>query len=150
MICRLLVLRLDPCRELVERDPQGRRELGERTKTAAFASHFDLAQVTRRDAGGSGERLAAEAAVRAPNAHRVLAVYHPQPVMVDPRPYAAGDVISKGPEPTKTLLPPTQYLNIPPERSGLLFVFRVFDRVAYAVVLNTTDPVFPGDVVRKP
>jgi hypothetical protein len=32
----------------------------------------------------------------------------------------------------------------------LLFVFRVFDRVAYAVVLNTTDPVFPGDVVRKP
>ena len=80
----------------------------------------------------------------------VLAVYHPQPVMVDPRPYQGGDVTAKGPEPTKILLPPTQYLNIPPERSGLLFVFRVFDRVAYAVVLNTTDPVFPGDVVRKP
>jgi hypothetical protein len=80
----------------------------------------------------------------------VLAVYHPQPVMVDPQPYETRDIFSKGPEPTKTLLSPTQYLNIPPERNGLLFIFRVFDRVAYAVVLNTTDPVFPGDVVRKP
>jgi hypothetical protein len=80
----------------------------------------------------------------------VLAIYHPAPVMVDPRPYEGGDVFSKISDQTKVLLPPTQYLNIPAERTGLLFVFRVFDRVAYAVVLNTTDPVFPGDVVRKP
>jgi hypothetical protein len=80
----------------------------------------------------------------------VLAVYHPGPVMVDPRPWEGGEVFSKTSDRTKTLLPPTQYLNIPPERTGLLFVFRVFERVSYAVVLNTTDPVFPGDVVRKP
>jgi len=80
----------------------------------------------------------------------VLAIYHPAPVMADPRPYEGGDVFSKISDQTKVLLPPTQYLNIPAERTGLLFVFRVFDRVAYAVVLNTTDPVFPGDVVRKP
>jgi hypothetical protein len=26
----------------------------------------------------------------------------------------------------------------------------VFDRVAYAILLNTTDPVVIGDVVRRP
>jgi hypothetical protein len=81
----------------------------------------------------------------------VLAVYHPAPVMVDPRSYDGGaDILSKTSDQTKALVQPKRYLNIPPERSGLLFVFRVFNRVAYAVVLNTTGPVFPGDVVRKP
>ena len=39
---------------------------------------------------------------------------------------------------------------MPDERSGLLFVFRVFDRVSYAILLNTTDPVAVGDYVRNP
>jgi hypothetical protein len=42
------------------------------------------------------------------------------------------------------------YINIPPERIGLLFVFRVFDNVSYAILLNTTDPVLAGDYVRNP
>jgi hypothetical protein len=33
---------------------------------------------------------------------------------------------------------------------GLVFVFRVFDRVAYGILLNTTDPVVVGDLIRKP
>jgi len=42
------------------------------------------------------------------------------------------------------------YINIPAERIGLLFVFRVFDNVSFAILLNTTDPVESGDYVRNP
>jgi hypothetical protein len=80
----------------------------------------------------------------------VLAIYHPAPVIADPRPYEGPDVISKLVEQTRAIVPPTRYLNLPPERSGLLFVFRVFDKLSYAIVLNTTEPIVVGDVVRKP
>jgi hypothetical protein len=80
----------------------------------------------------------------------VLAIYHAAPVIEDPRPYEGPDVISKLADQTKSIVQPTRYLELPPERTGLLFVFRVFDRVAYAVVLNTTEPIVVGDVVRKP
>ena len=80
----------------------------------------------------------------------VLAIYHLAPVIPDPRPYEGSDVLSKLSDQTKIVLPPTRYLNIPPERSGLLFVFRVFDKVSYAIVLNTTDPIVVGDLVRRP
>ena len=80
----------------------------------------------------------------------VLAIYHPSPVIPDPRPYEGPDVFSRLSEATKVIVPPTKFLNVPPERSGLLFVFRVFDRVAYAILLNTAEPVVVGDMVRKP
>jgi hypothetical protein len=80
----------------------------------------------------------------------VLAIYHPAPVIVDPRPYEGGDVLSKLADQTRAIIPPARYLNLPPERSGLLFVFRVFDRLSYAIVINTTEPIVVGDVVRKP
>jgi hypothetical protein len=41
-------------------------------------------------------------------------------------------------------------LTLPTERIGLLFVFRVFDRVSYAILLNTAYPVLAGDAVRNP
>jgi hypothetical protein len=80
----------------------------------------------------------------------VLAIYHPAPVIADPRPYEGPDILSKLMDQTRAIVPPTRYLNLPPERSGLLFVFRVFDKLSYAIVLNTTEPVVVGDVVRKP
>lgn len=39
---------------------------------------------------------------------------------------------------------------LPDERYGVLFVFRVFDRVAYALVTDASRPVVPGDRVTTP
>ena len=41
-------------------------------------------------------------------------------------------------------------IKVPDERIGLVFVFRVFDRLSYALVLNTTDPVVVGNYTRNP
>jgi len=41
-------------------------------------------------------------------------------------------------------------LKLPNERYGLAFVFRVFDRVSYALVVQTSQPVNFNDVVQNP
>jgi hypothetical protein len=41
-------------------------------------------------------------------------------------------------------------IELPDERAGLSFVFRVFDRVSYALVMHVTRPIRPLDVVRTP
>jgi hypothetical protein len=41
-------------------------------------------------------------------------------------------------------------MKIPDERYGLVFVFRVFDRVSYALVMNVSRSVNPLDVVQTP
>lgn len=46
--------------------------------------------------------------------------------------------------------PPRTVLQLPDERHGLLFVFRVFDRVSYALILNVADPVVAGDRFTQP
>lgn len=43
-----------------------------------------------------------------------------------------------------------EVFQLPDERYGLLFVFRVFDRVSYALVMNVTRTVEIGDVVAMP
>src|SRR3984893_9418293 len=73
MRCSSLVLRPEPRCEIVERDAQSRGNLGERGEAAGFAARFDLGQIARRNPGGGGEGVAAEAAMGAPNADRVLA-----------------------------------------------------------------------------
>jgi LysM repeat protein len=39
---------------------------------------------------------------------------------------------------------------LPDERYGLIFIFRVFDRVAYGLVTDASRPVMAGDRVRQP
>ncbi|HET9642723.1 MAG TPA: LysM peptidoglycan-binding domain-containing protein [Burkholderiaceae bacterium] len=41
-------------------------------------------------------------------------------------------------------------LKLPDERHGLLFVFQVFDRVSYALILSAQDPVKAGDRFTQP
>ncbi|MGQ0544668.1 MAG: LysM peptidoglycan-binding domain-containing protein [Betaproteobacteria bacterium] len=45
---------------------------------------------------------------------------------------------------------PDALIRLPDERAGLAFVFRVFDRVSYALVMHVTRPVSPLDVVQTP
>jgi len=41
-------------------------------------------------------------------------------------------------------------LRIPDERNGLVFVFRVFEKMSYAIVLRSSRPIYVGDVVQTP
>ena len=41
-------------------------------------------------------------------------------------------------------------IKLPDERYGLVFVFRTFDRVSYALVMSATRPVQINDVVTTP
>ncbi len=79
----------------------------------------------------------------------VMAVYRVLPRIVDPRPSRQQTIILRFLEQT-TPFTPREYVQAADERTGLVFVFRTFDRVSYALVLNTTDPVRPGDFARTP
>jgi len=39
---------------------------------------------------------------------------------------------------------------LPPERYGLAFIFRVFNSVSYALVMESSRPVQPGDIIQTP
>ena len=45
---------------------------------------------------------------------------------------------------------PDAVIHLPDERNGEVFVFRVFDRVSYALIMRITGPVRPLDVVENP
>jgi hypothetical protein len=45
---------------------------------------------------------------------------------------------------------PAQRYKLPEHRYGLVFVFRVFERVAYALVMESDGPAAVSDSVRKP
>jgi hypothetical protein len=40
--------------------------------------------------------------------------------------------------------------NLPDGRSGLAFVFRVFNRISYALLMEASQPVYLGDKVTAP
>jgi len=41
-------------------------------------------------------------------------------------------------------------IQLPPERYGLVFVFRTFDSVSYALVMESSRPIQAGDILRNP
>lgn len=41
-------------------------------------------------------------------------------------------------------------IKLPDERQGVLFVFRVFDRMSYALILSVSDPITAGDRFSEP
>jgi len=61
--------------------------------------------------------------------------------------YARGGAVR---DTTKAKDAPDAMIPLPNERAGLAFVFRVFERVSYALIMNVTRPVSPLDVVQTP
>jgi hypothetical protein len=59
--------------------------------------------------------------------------------------YRTGEVITNRFDPQKP-----ETVKLPDERYGLMFVFRVFDRVSYALIMETSRAVVPGDKVQTP
>ena len=55
----------------------------------------------------------------------------------------------KTPTQTKLVLKPGQ-VKLPDERVGLMMVFRTFDRVSYALIMNTSDAIYTADSVHTP
>jgi hypothetical protein len=51
---------------------------------------------------------------------------------------------------SKSPLAADRMITLPEERYGLVFVFRVFERVSYALVMNVSRPVQSLDVVKSP
>ena len=80
----------------------------------------------------------------------VLAIYRVMEPIRDPRPQNDNFAIQLPNFDQTTFYTPPRYLHIPDERIGVLMVFRVFDRVSYALVMNSTGPVRNGDFVRSP
>jgi hypothetical protein len=79
----------------------------------------------------------------------VLAIYRGVAPIRDTRPNTDPEVLVRFLDQTM-FWRGDKYLEVPEERTGLVFVFRVFDRVAYGILVNSTDPAQVGDFVRKP
>jgi LysM repeat protein len=41
-------------------------------------------------------------------------------------------------------------IKLPDERNGLVFVFRVFEKMSYGIVMKATKPIYVGDIVQTP
>ena len=80
----------------------------------------------------------------------VLAIYRVVEPIRDPRPGHNQPEVQFPNFDQTTVFAPPSYLHVPDERTGILMVFRVFDRVSYALVLNSNAPIRDGDFVRTP
>jgi hypothetical protein len=70
--------------------------------------------------------------------------FHDLQAALNPDRPRAGTVEANAPAPTG------EELVLPDERNGLLFVFRVFEKMSYAMVMRATRPIYVGDLVQNP
>jgi hypothetical protein len=69
----------------------------------------------------------------------------PNPVVADPPRPVSADAKTSAPRPAEG-----GPLVLPDERNGLVFVFRVFEKMSYAMVMRATRPIYLGDRVQTP
>ncbi len=80
----------------------------------------------------------------------VLAIYHAAPVIADPRPYQGPDVISKLVDQTRPIVPPTVPGAAAASAPACCSSSASSTVSPTRIVLNTTEPIVAGDIVRKP
>ena len=68
----------------------------------------------------------------------------PNPMVPDTR------VASSDPAAATVAAPVSQSVVLPDERSGLVFVFRTFEKVSFGMVMKAVRPISVGDIVRTP
>jgi hypothetical protein len=67
----------------------------------------------------------------------------PNPVVPEPPAAPAADG-------TPVAAPAGGPIKLPDERTGLMFVFRVFEKMSYGMVMRTTRPIYVGDIIQTP
>lgn len=115
---------------------------------AVSGNIIDLAQ-SAAEAGRGWQVTLDKGAVDGIDVGTVLAVTRPVTGVLDPRPPSGANFVDISIDQTRTM-EPDRYLRIADERIGLVFVYRVFSRVSFGILLSTTDPVKVGDSVVKP
>jgi hypothetical protein len=70
----------------------------------------------------------------------------PNPVVPDPPVLNADGT----PSPSPVANAPAGAIKLPDERTGLMFVFRVFEKMSYGMVMRATRPIYVGDIVQTP
>lgn len=64
--------------------------------------------------------------------------------------YTLGKTINDRTAPKSGLGLGKTMIKLPDEQSGTLFIFRVFNRISYGLIMQVTEPVEVGDVARSP
>lgn len=75
----------------------------------------------------------------------MLSKLKPNPVVTD-APATSSDSVSVERQKATS----ASEVKLPDERNGLIFIFRVFDRMSYALVMQTKRPIYINDVVQTP
>jgi hypothetical protein len=60
------------------------------------------------------------------------------------------DAVIAGADPAATSAQPFRGVALPDERSGIVFIFRTFEKVSYGMILKSVKPISIGDVVQTP
>ena len=101
--------------------------------------------------GAEVGRNAREIAITAPRWFSNLTGWGSKPVPVVPDPPNLAPASAPSQEgPVVGVAHEGSVVKLPDERTGLVFVFRVFDKLSYGLVMRSTRPLYIGDIVRTP